>query len=63
MNNITDYASHLIKMERLMRQLHDLCLEKKYLEASDLTQHVAVESRILSAALALMHEEELKRHK
>ena len=58
-DQITDYATHLIKMERLVREMSDLCLVKKYLEACDLTQHMVVETRILSAVLALMHEKEV----
>lgn len=60
-DQITDYATHLIKMERLVREMSDLCLAKKYLEACDLTQHMVVETRILSAVLALMHEKEVRR--
>lgn len=60
-DQITDYAAHLIKMERLVREMSDLCLHKKYLEACDLTQHMVAETRILSAVLALMHEKEVRR--
>ncbi len=62
MNPITDYAAHLIKMEQMTRKMSDLCLQKKYIEACDITQHMIAETRILAAVLALMHEEEVKRH-
>lgn len=59
-DQITDYAAHLIKMERLLKQIHDLCLDKKYLEAIDQTHHLVVEGRILTATLAIMHEKEVR---
>lgn len=33
MNDIVDYAMPLMKMENLLRMIHDLCLDKKYKEA------------------------------
>jgi hypothetical protein len=58
--DIVDYSMPLMKLEKLTRQMHDLCLEGKYMEACDLTQHVLVETRILSASLAIMHEANMK---
>jgi hypothetical protein len=58
--DIVDYSMPLMKLEKLTRQMHSLCLEGKYMEAADLTQHVLVEARILSASLAIMHEANVK---
>ena len=60
MSDIVDYSMPLMKLEKLNRQMHNLCLEGKYMEACDLTQHVLVEARILSASLAIMHENAVK---
>jgi hypothetical protein len=60
MQVVTDYAMPMMKIEKLLRDMHELCLNQKYIEACDLTQHVLVEARILSATLAIMHENALK---
>lgn len=60
MMQVVDYAMPMMKIEKLMRDMHELCLKGKYIEASDLTQHVMVEARILSASLAIMHEKVVK---
>lgn len=60
MSDIVDYSMPLMKLEKLNRQMHSLCLEGKYMEACELTQHVLVEARILSASLAIMHENAVK---
>jgi hypothetical protein len=51
---ITDYAMPMMKMERMMRQVHDLCLENRFAEAREVALHLGVEARILSATLAIM---------
>lgn len=60
MKEIIDYAMPLMKLEKLNRQMHDMCLAGDYLGACELTQHVLVEARILAASLALMHEKNIK---
>lgn len=55
---VTDYAMPLMKIERMAKQIHDLCLEHKYEEAREITTHLGVESRILQATLALLQEKE-----
>ncbi len=52
--NINDYAMPLITIERLSRQVHDLCLKNQYAEASEAALHLGVEVRILQAVLAIM---------
>jgi hypothetical protein len=54
MTELIDYAMPMMKIEKLMRQIHDLCLEGSYDEAGKLCLLVAVESRFLGAALAIM---------
>lgn len=58
---IVDYAMPLIKIERLVRDVHDLCLNKKYDEARELTLKLGVEARILGVTLAIMQEKEAAR--
>ena len=59
--DINDYAMPLIQIERMAKQIHDLCLEQKYAEARRLTQHLCVEGRLLQHVLFLMEEKEMAR--
>lgn len=52
--NIVDYAMPMMKIEKLMRAIHDRCLNSKYGDAADLTPDLIAEARILQASLALM---------
>jgi hypothetical protein len=56
--NIIDYAMPMMKIENLMREVHDLCLLKHYNKANALCPLVIAEARVLSASLALMIEKE-----
>ena len=51
---IVDYAMPMLKIEKYLRDIHDLCLARKYAAAADMCPLVSVESRILSASLVLM---------
>ena len=51
---IIDYAMPMLKMEKLLRNLHDLCLDGKYSDAGKLCPDLIAEVRVLSASLALM---------
>jgi hypothetical protein len=53
---MTDYAAPLIKLENLLRQIHDMCLEKHYKDAAVLCGPVIAEARILAATLTIMEE-------
>jgi len=53
---IVDYAMPMMKIEKLMRRIHDLCLQHKYADAEALCAELTAESRILSASLAIMQE-------
>lgn len=57
-SDLTDYAMPLMQIERMAKQIHDLCLEHRYEEARLLTQHLCVEGRLLQHILQLMGEQE-----
>jgi hypothetical protein len=57
---VIDYADPLIKAERLMRWIHDACLDKKYTEAKSLSIELITEIRMLRSALVIMEEKEGK---
>lgn len=51
---LVDYAMPLMKMEALMREIHDLCLEKKYGEASQYINSLEFEAALLRKNLHQM---------
>lgn len=53
---VIDYAQPLIKAERMMRLIHDACLDRKYGEAKNLSIELITEIRMLRAALVIMEE-------
>lgn len=55
---VVDYAMPMMKIENLMRQVHDLCLLKHYDKANALCPLIIAEARVLSASLVLMVEKE-----
>jgi hypothetical protein len=58
--NIIDYAMPMMKIENLMRQIHDHCLNSKYDAANALCPNIIAEARILSASLVLMNNDKEK---
>lgn len=60
-DEVIDYAMPMMNMERMMRQVHDLCLENRFAEAREVALHLGVEARILSATLAIMENGPLAR--
>lgn len=56
--NIIDYAMPLMQIERMAKEIHDLCLDRKYDEAWGKATFIGVEVRILQASLALLQEKE-----
>ncbi len=60
-DTVVDYAMPLMNIERMARQVHDLCLDGRYDAAGELTLKMSVESRILQATLAIMHTKETVR--
>lgn len=58
---LIDYAMPLINIERMTKEIHDRCLEQDFRSAEELTLKLGVETRILSATLALMQKNETMR--
>ena len=54
--DIIDYAMPLMNIERLARQIHDLCLEHWYEEAREEALHLGAEARVLQHTLTIMKE-------
>ena len=58
LGGITDYAMPMMRIEKLMRQIHDHCLKRDYDAANSLCPEIIAEARILAASLALMDGKE-----
>jgi hypothetical protein len=56
---LVDYAMPMMKIEKLMRQTHDLCLKGNYAEAGDLCLSIATEACVLNASLAIMEDKKI----
>jgi hypothetical protein len=54
MDEINDYAMPMMKIEKMLREIHDLCLAHEYAKAQPMCAFIAVESRVLSASLAIL---------
>lgn len=54
---IVDYAMPMMKIEQYMKKIHELCLQRKYMEAYELTPFIAVESRVLGTSLFIMEHD------
>jgi len=57
-DDIVDYAMPLINIERLARDIHELCLEHKYKEAQELALRLGAEARVLGMTLTIMEEKQ-----
>ena len=57
-DDIIDYALPMIKIEKLLRQAHDLCLEGQLVEAREAVLALGVEARVLQHVLLIMDEKE-----
>ena len=60
-DDIIDYAMPLIKIERMTKEIHDLCLAHKYEAAHEAAMHLGAEVRVLQHTLVLMDEKEKER--
>lgn len=54
--DIIDYAMPLMKIERLAKEIHDLCLEQRYEDAREGALHLGTEARVLQHTLTIMQE-------
>lgn len=55
---IIDYAMPLMNIERMAKEVHDICLRRGYKEAQELTLQLGAEARILLRTLEVMQEKE-----
>jgi hypothetical protein len=51
-----DYAMPMMKIEQLMRKIHDACLMQQYAKAEDDAGDLIIEAQILLNNLKLMQE-------
>ena len=49
------------KVDKMLREAHDLCLDGKFREAGDVVLHMGVETRMLQQTLKLMEDGPLAR--
>jgi hypothetical protein len=54
--DLIDYAAPMMRIERLLRDLHDLLLDGKFDEAIELSPVITTESKLLQNVLVLMKE-------
>jgi hypothetical protein len=54
--DLIDYAAPMMRIERLLRDLHDLLLDGKFDEAIELSPVITTESKLLQNTLVLMKE-------
>lgn len=52
----TDYALPMMRIEKMLRDLHNLLLKKKYDDSLELSTKITAESRLLTQTLKLMDE-------
>lgn len=55
-DDIIDYAMPMIKIDKMLRRAHDLCLEGKFHEAGEVALHMGVETRMLRNTLKIMED-------
>ena len=56
MTEIVDYAMPMMNIEKLMRKIHDQCLDRDYANAEIEATHLIVEARVLLNSLKVMQE-------
>lgn len=58
MTDITDYAMPMMKIENILRRMHNHLLDHEMLQAQELSIQLVAESRVLYHTLILMKEQE-----
>ena len=53
-DEVIDYAMPMMKIEKLLRKSHDLCLGHRYAEAREVALQLGAEARILQHTLSIM---------
>ena len=56
MTELIDYAAPMMRIERLMKDLHNLLLDNKFDEAIELSPVITAEVKMLHNTLILMKE-------
>lgn len=56
MTELIDYAAPMTRLERLLKDLHNLLLDNKFDEAIELSLVITTESKMLQHTLVLMQE-------
>jgi hypothetical protein len=54
---LIDYAAPMMRIERLLKEMHNLLLDNKFEEAMEVSLLLTTESRMLQHTLVLMKEE------
>jgi hypothetical protein len=54
--DLIDYAAPMMRIERLLKEMHNLLLDNKFEEAIEVGVLLATESRLLKHTLVLMKE-------
>lgn len=57
-SNLIDYAAPMMRIERLLKDMHNLLLDNKFEEAIELNLLLVAESRLLQHTLVLMKEKQ-----
>lgn len=55
-SNLIDYAAPMMRIERLLKDMHNLLLDNKFEEAIEVSLRLTSESRLLQHTLVLMKE-------
>lgn len=53
---LIDYAAPMMRLERMLKDLHNLLLENKFDEGLDLSMQITAEAKLLQHTLVLMKE-------
>lgn len=56
MNDLIDYAAPMMRIERLLKEMHNLLLDNKFDEAIELSPVITTEAKLLHNTLVLMKE-------
>lgn len=57
-STLIDYAAPMMRIERLLKDMHNLLLDNKFEEAMELNLLLVAESRLLQHTLVLMKEKQ-----
>lgn len=58
MTELIDYAAPMMRIERLLKDLHNLLLDNKFDEAIELSPVITTEAKLLHNTLVLMKEKQ-----